>query len=132
MRGLKCLTGHTVVCFNYVASLRDVWIKISIRWRIKLLVQSHPSWVRGLKQRKNICYLNYFSVAPFMDAWIKTDGLGKYKSSVKSHPSRVRGLKCKAILQHNGLSPSYPSRIHGLLRVKTLVLIKSGWIKIVV
>lgn len=74
MRGLKCLTGHTVVCFNYVASLRDVWIKISIRWRIKLLVQSHPSWVRGLKQRKNICYLNYFSVAPFMDAWIKMQG----------------------------------------------------------
>ena len=54
---------------------------------------SHPTWVRGLKQK----YVNKDSiignVAPYVGAWIETKR-NTYKSFyLESHPTWVRGLK---------------------------------------
>ena len=72
MRGLK-RNGWVCGTLIDVASLADAWIKTN--WEKAVEKSRIPPRMRGLKQRKNICYLNYFSVAP----------------------SGVRGLKCKGV-----------------------------------
>ena len=48
------------------------WIEIASAWGwLKCLTKSHPSWVRGLKWRKEMTYRFVIHVAPFMGAWIE-------------------------------------------------------------
>ena len=58
-----------------------------------LNMQSHPSWVCGLKRecchaRRETAY-----VTPFVGVWIETRNLVVQVSSLLSHPSWVCGLK---------------------------------------
>ena len=58
-----------------------------------LNMQSHPTWVRGLKLESVKKQLEVTGVAPYVGAWIET-GTGKsVESTVRSHPTWVRGLK---------------------------------------
>ena len=55
---------------------------------------SHPVWVRGLKHKQWVFYLDLTLVAPRVGAWIETISLTHWDSYVRlSHPVWVRGLK---------------------------------------
>ena len=59
-------------------------------------LQSHPMWVRGLKQIRMDALLNLYKVAPHVGAWIETkSGRPQKKCCRESHPMWVRGLKQK-------------------------------------
>ena len=80
----------------------------------KLIIKSHPSWVRGLKLLTSL-FLRFVTVAPLVGAWIETAQKSANKQNYKvaplvgawietssasvqirgktSHPSWVRGLK---------------------------------------
>ena len=80
-----------------------------------MIVRSHPTWVRGLKQRTDpylpLCYGSHPTwvrglkhnvidfteinslVAPYVGAWIETNQYGFEMQEVESHPTWVRGLK---------------------------------------
>ena len=56
-----------------VAPYVGAWIETgwdNLRWSI---VESHPTWVRGLKHIVVHSHFNLFSVAPYVGAWIETD-----------------------------------------------------------
>ena len=55
--------------------------------------QSHPSWVRGLKRLYKVIGALVLPVAPLVGAWIETDEEYEKRKREKSHPSWVRGLK---------------------------------------
>ena len=98
-----------------VAPLVGAWIETRFLQWSPLVFRSHPSWVRGLKQRVGkgdlqaavshpswvrglklialaaIAMAN--KVAPLVGAWIETWMGGKHHLSILSHPSWVRGLK---------------------------------------
>ena len=58
-----------------------------------LNMQSHPSWVCGLKPPNNMRLDIAANVTPFVGVWIETL-LGTYASTLyMSHPSWVCGLK---------------------------------------
>ena len=68
-------------------------------------MESHPSWVRGLKQRVLACRIIADVVAPFVGAWIETSVIGMMSKLLPSHPSWVRGLKQPQGLQvHTNIS----------------------------
>ena len=54
---------------------------------------SHPTWVRGLKQ--DVAFQEYIGlyVASYMGAWIETKQIFQLDNLKKSHPTWVRGLK---------------------------------------
>ena len=55
---------------------------------------SHPSWVRGLKRHRPNSLRVADRVAPLVGAWIETkNGHLMITQSSTSHPSWVRGLK---------------------------------------
>ena len=56
-------------------------------------LQSHPTWVRGLKLFRLLLCSSIPHVAPYVGAWIET--LCKYLDArnIRSHPTWVRGLK---------------------------------------
>ena len=58
-------------------------------------VESHPSWVRGLKQIEEEEAQEGSGVAPLVGAWIETEELINKIVDSLSHPSWVRGLKLK-------------------------------------
>ena len=80
-----------------------------------LNMQSHPTWVRGLKliyhyeentendvapyvgawiETSLFLYLYFVpGVAPYVGAWIETFYLEEYVFTIQSHPTWVRGLK---------------------------------------
>ena len=58
-----------------------------------LNMQSHPTWVRGLKLMIQKILIQLIKVAPYVGAWIETI-LGLILAILsKSHPTWVRGLK---------------------------------------
>ena len=58
-----------------------------------LNMQSHPSWVCGLKLNRGPWHTNLFCVTPFVGVWIETLERHTRFASLKSHPSWVCGLK---------------------------------------
>ena len=55
--------------------------------------ESHPTWVRGLKQKVKEKDPIALLVAPYMGAWIETIFVNQYRGDQSSHPTWVRGLK---------------------------------------
>ena len=55
--------------------------------------ESHPMWVRGLKQLDSLCPVNIVTVAPHVGAWIETSIPQENVPCHPSHPMWVRGLK---------------------------------------
>ena len=58
-----------------------------------LNMQSHPSWVCGLKQRRIGSSKFTTKVTPFVGVWIETPIILFNYTIRKSHPSWVCGLK---------------------------------------
>ena len=68
------------------------WIETLASCASSASVQSHPSWVRGLKPTLQDILISIV-VAPLVGAWIETRVDEYYNRFPKSHPSWVRGLK---------------------------------------
>ena len=58
------------------------------------IAKSHPSWVCGLKHQWEIESKESLQVTPFVGVWIETKVTdGNMQEYVRSHPSWVCGLK---------------------------------------
>ena len=89
---IETLSAMSSSIFLSVAPLVGAWIEtliIQVCWEELL---SHPSWVRGLKQRSS-ARKSFITVAPLVGAWIETIPLENTVRNPSSHPSWVRGLK---------------------------------------
>ena len=75
---------------------------------------SHPSWVCGLKQGTTGSDFGQWKVTPFVGVWIETDYLLIIRYVTTSHPSWVCGLK--PIDYFTSVLPraSHPSWVCGL------------------
>ena len=70
---------------------------------------SHPTRVRGLKQLTRGTLERLRDVAPHAGAWIETTNSDQLPSiSMTSHPTRVRGLKPKRVRSHESPFPVAP------------------------
>ena len=58
-----------------------------------LNMQSHPSWVCGLKLVLVVILKRLVKVTPFVGVWIETKDRNEVRELLKSHPSWVCGLK---------------------------------------
>ena len=58
-----------------------------------LNMQSHPTWVRGLKLIYHYEENTENDVAPYVGAWIETSPQWMGADYLTSHPTWVRGLK---------------------------------------
>ncbi len=63
-----------------------------------LNMQSHPSWVCGLKQLLLFRNIRRFRVTPFVGVWIETLFPLLAYHKIWSHPSWVCGLKLSLLL----------------------------------
>ena len=69
------------------------WIETLCIRVLQMLSTSHPTWVRGLKQKVKEKDPIALLVAPYMGAWIETIFVNQYRGDQSSHPTWVRGLK---------------------------------------
>ena len=72
------------------------------------LMMSHPTWVRGLKRVRACAFLFLQVVAPYVGAWIETLTLINTKNLFLSHPTWVRGLKHYLLYHHEKEKPVAP------------------------
>ena len=70
-----------------------VWIETSKMKKAIEKLESHPSWVCGLKQSRKADTNWLRSVTPFVGVWIETQELTHNRLYQTSHPSWVCGLK---------------------------------------
>ena len=73
-----------------------------------LNMQSHPSWVCGLKPEENSKFNLRTKVTPFVGVWIETFARPASIAFSRSHPSWVCGLKrniCRLHLQKHDVTP---------------------------
>ena len=77
-------------------------------------MESHPTWVRGLKHNLSRQTRVVAKVAPYVGAWIETTKKQGYRTTVKSHPTWVRGLKLLNFLLEVQFSMSHPTWVRGL------------------
>ena len=70
-----------------------VWIETAEREMIMSAIQSHPTWVCGLKPTVAVTVGTENVVTPYVGVWIETKALELVKTAVKSHPTWVCGLK---------------------------------------
>ena len=79
-----------------------------------LNMQSHPSWVCGLKHTgKRICERR-IPVTPFVGVWIETFSIATHGGTTLSHPSWVCGLKLVSLAWKVVVLLSHPSWVCGL------------------
>ena len=83
---------------HQVAPYVGAWIETSLLLGAMPRVESHPTWVRGLKQRPRITWVSQHKVAPYVGAWIETIKLAFNALTALSHPTWVRGLKHLSLL----------------------------------
>ena len=68
-------------------------LKLAVHVRELTGHESHPMWVRGLKQPSPLQNATNMLVAPYVGAWIETSLLVLAIRLFRSHPMWVRGLK---------------------------------------
>ena len=61
-------------------------------YNMLLDIESHPTWVCGLKQQKAV-RLRRVAVTPYVGVWIETSNSAMIQSASPSHPTWVCGLK---------------------------------------
>ena len=82
-------------------------------------MQSHPSWVCGLKQRMFVDDVEEQGVTPFVGVWIETVIVQPMDNGGKaSHPSWVCGLKPLSEVVRFTEDRSHPSWVCGLKQQK--------------
>ncbi len=69
---IETAAGNPNTPVDVVASFMGAWIETNLRCPSICCTESHPLWVRGLKQKKTISYRDPTRVASFMGAWIET------------------------------------------------------------
>ena len=79
-----------------------------------LNMQSHPSWVCGLKLISPVYPLLPIVVTPFVGVWIETLLQRIDTMRAESHPSWVCGLKRTILKSARALGESHPSWVCGL------------------
>ena len=111
---------------HWVAPYVGAWIETCLFVGTAcLLVESHPTWVRGLKLLLTCVRLLPLIVAPYVGAWIETKETETAQNNIASHPTWVRGLK----LRNNHAIPSselsHPTWVRGLklIIIKLLLLL---------
>ena len=106
---------------RYVAPYVGAWIETKRNTYKAFYLESHPTWVRGLKPEfsdKRICEN---LVAPYVGAWIETNYYPKKVPQIaKSHPTWVRGLKRFSLLTIKSCLKSHPTWVRGLKRIKVM------------
>ena len=68
----------TSVLYTSVAPYVGAWIETCSCDFLSLSQASHPTWVRGLKQKLQCIHRQIDVVAPYVGAWIETDKLLPY------------------------------------------------------
>ena len=86
-----------------------------------LNMQSHPSWVCGLKLYVWLALCKVIKVTPFVGVWIETADFCTCCYCSRSHPSWVCGLKHGLTCLTNNILKSHPSWVCGLKRVRLAV-----------
>ena len=81
-----------IIVNDFVAPYVGAWIETLPNGEVGKLQMSHPTWVRGLKQR-TADKASFVLVAPYVGAWIETQEREELENDNKSHPTWVRGLK---------------------------------------
>ena len=79
-----------------------------------LNMQSHPSWVCGLKQQNEWSLNKLMQVTPFVGVWIETYMYPFGYALRMSHPSWVCGLKLLVVTLVVVVLLSHPSWVCGL------------------
>ena len=82
-----------------------------------LNMQSHPSWVCGLKHGVVYSAVAYLCVTPFVGVWIETSTAFTLSPAPLSHPSWVCGLKLLNTPWQLSRCASHPSWVCGLKRI---------------
>ena len=77
-------------------------------------MQSHPTWVRGLKHIAESTITLKTKVAPYVGAWIETIKAVKNTATIMSHPTWVRGLKLLQLHLRLVCLVSHPTWVRGL------------------
>mgnify|MGYP001699543632 CR=1 FL=1 len=83
-------------------------------------MQSHPSWVCGLKHDSEVQGVHPIEVTPFVGVWIETREMLCRDSIIKSHPSWVCGLKLRMEFCLLMVLLSHPSWVCGLKQVNPI------------
>ena len=68
---IETYISELLSCRILVAPYMGAWIETVVPYKVHEQVESHPTWVRGLKHKREILLPNS-SVAPYMGAWIET------------------------------------------------------------
>ena len=97
------------------------WIEIFSLDNFQKGVESHPTWVRGLKFSPSFAAW-LICVAPHVGAWIEMLSSTAFLLSKKSsHPTWVRGLKYDVRGPQAGLAGSHPTWVRGLKLQSVLI-----------
>ena len=94
---------------SWVCGLKLVASSIIIVWMV-----SHPSWVCGLKQQNGLGMVAEDIVTPFVGVWIETMIPSLLGGFERSHPSWVCGLKHNLCHRLKCKHESHPSWVCGL------------------
>ena len=62
-------------------------------YNMLLDIESHPTWVCGLKRLQPTRYCRKRKVTPYVGVWIETKRNGRDNNRRRSHPTWVCGLK---------------------------------------
>ena len=111
---IETAAGNPNTPVDVVASFMGAWIETNLRCPSICCTESHPLWVRGLKQKKTISYRDPTRVASFMGAWIETHSYEILRCYISSHPLWVRGLKPQRKVCDTGCCGSHPLWVRGL------------------
>ena len=95
-----CLSQNNYLCaliFSHLLNMQShpTWVrglKHNVTTSFERRITSHPTWVRGLKHVKTKVK-SMFCVAPYVGAWIETSEKVQKAVLGLSHPTWVRGLK---------------------------------------
>ena len=113
--------------FSYLLNMQShpSWVcglKLQSSSRTQSRKLSHPSWVCGLKLLLSSILLIRYSVTPFVGVWIETKSIIDIRVPSRSHPSWVCGLKLQVYIKANAHYQSHPSWVCGLKHNQTILI----------
>ena len=81
------------------------------------MMLSHPSWVRGLKQKLAISQFTLSVVAPLVGAWIETEVTAELSEILPVAPLVGAWIETASIEHNVRTALSHPSWVRGLKHV---------------
>ena len=83
-------------------------------YNMLLDIESHPTWVCGLKQNYIKRLRKHLKVTPYVGVWIETDKPTTEEDLQSSHPTWVCGLKLNPLVYSVSQTVSHPTWVCGL------------------